>query len=434
MKLGDLRLVPVPGAGLVARWPGFALAVAGGDETARAELVELVRAASAESAGATTFAHRLAGYITSADPEALPSFAALADGDVGIAVLLRGDARLEAVNGGEATVLTGADRPTWVDDYLREEYTSITVVVGAGGPGPAADLVDLEAGVVPGRGAAFLLRGAPAAEEPPPADGVGDDPEPEREEEPGPVEEPVLAAEPEPEEEPEPEPEEEPEPEPEEEPEPELDGDAGEPSADRPFVTIDFGALGDVAAREPLPVAKDATEDAVPLGTGPKPVEAPSGAKVRGLRCIRGHFNHPRARYCALCGISMVQQTQVLVEGERPPLGILVFGDGKTVALDSSYLLGRDPSVDGAVRTGELRPIELDDPDQILSRVHCEVRLSEWDVQLVDRNSSNGTFVRTEDAEEWRRLDPAEPATLGPGMEARVGSHRFVFESHHQQA
>ncbi len=400
MSFAGMRLAPSPGTGVVARWGGVALAATGGDPAVRDALVDLVRTAAGEGAAAATVAHRLAALITSTDPDRLPSFAALVDAGDAIAVVLRGDARLRAGAGDHVTELSGADRPTWVDEYLRS-YETVAVACGDVAVDPQTGGWDLEAGVVPGAGFTLVGRGADAMEA-------------------------AAVAEPEPEPAPEPEPEPEPEVEPEPEPPTAVEDVA------RPFEVVDF--TEETESRAPLPVAEDATQDVVPVGTAPKPEEAPAGVLVQGLQCIRGHFNHPRARFCALCGISMVQQTQVLVEGERPPLGILVFGDGKTVGLAGSYLLGRDPAVDPAVGSGELVPLQLDDPDQILSRVHCEVRLVEWDVQIVDRNSANGTFVREEGAEEWQRLTSGDPATLAPGMEARVGSHRFVYESHHQQS
>ena len=50
--------------------------------------------------------------------------------------------------------------------------------------------------------------------------------------------------------------------------------------------------------------------------------------RVRGVYCKNEHFNDPRMLFCAVCGINMVQQTPVLVEGPRPPLGVVVVDDG----------------------------------------------------------------------------------------------------------
>ena len=73
--------------------------------------------------------------------------------------------------------------------------------------------------------------------------------------------------------------------------------------------------------------------------------------EVRGVYCKNRHFNDPRQLFCAVCGINMVQQTPVLVNGLRPPLGVIVLDDGAVFQLDSDYLLGRDPDADERVRS-----------------------------------------------------------------------------------
>ena len=67
--------------------------------------------------------------------------------------------------------------------------------------------------------------------------------------------------------------------------------------------------------------------------------------EVRGVYCKNRHFNDPRQLFCAVCGINMVQQTPVLVNGVRPPLGVVVLDDGSVFQLDTPYLLGRDPEL-----------------------------------------------------------------------------------------
>ena len=76
----------------------------------------------------------------------------------------------------------------------------------------------------------------------------------------------------------------------------------------------------------------------------------PPREEVRGVYCKNRHFNDPRQLFCAVCGINMVQQTPVLVNGVRPPLGVVVLDDGSVFQLDTPYLLGRDPSADERVQ------------------------------------------------------------------------------------
>jgi hypothetical protein len=150
---------------------------------------------------------------------------------------------------------------------------------------------------------------------------------------------------------------------------------------------------------------------------------------VQGFRCSRKHLNDPRVSFCRVCGIRMDQMTGVLVEERRPPLGLLVLDVGATFVLDDNYVLGRNPESDAAVREGTLRPVRLDDTSGALSRVHAEIRLSGWDVVLIDRGSANGTYVAATDEQSWQRLAPNQHFVLTPGTHVRVGQRTFTFES-----
>ncbi len=152
-------------------------------------------------------------------------------------------------------------------------------------------------------------------------------------------------------------------------------------------------------------------------------------ALVRGYRCRDGHFNDPRALFCVACGIRMAESTSVLVEGPRPPLGLLVLDNGATFAVDDDYLLGREPDVDERVRAGQLRPLVLYDTTGAISRRHAEIRLDEWDVLLMDCGSANGTLVAERDAAVWSALVPGQPIRMLASMQVRIGDRSFVFES-----
>ena len=127
----------------------------------------------------------------------------------------------------------------------------------------------------------------------------------------------------------------------------------------------------------------------------------------------------------------MDQRTGVLVDGRRPPLGLLVLDIGSTFVLDDNYLLGRNPEVDPAVISSQLRPIRLDDDSGTLSRVHAEIRLDGWDVVLLDRGSANGTYIASSGQAGWTRLAPNQPVVLSPGTHVRTGRRMFTFESAH---
>jgi FHA domain len=176
--------------------------------------------------------------------------------------------------------------------------------------------------------------------------------------------------------------------------------------------------------RVPLPLAG---ADELPPPPMPDEPEVPH---VHGVICARNHFNDPSSPFCATCGISMVQQTHNLVEGPRPPLGVLVLDDGSTYVVDRDIVIGREPAVDEGVTDGSARGITLPDPERAISRVHARVSLHEWEVRVTDAGSANGTFVATRDATQWTPVTPPNPAVLTPGMHLLVGSRVLSFDSH----
>jgi hypothetical protein len=175
--------------------------------------------------------------------------------------------------------------------------------------------------------------------------------------------------------------------------------------------------------REPLPIAGQ------DQGAHDHVLEHPAPV-VQGVLCSRGHFNNPLALYCASCGIPMVGDTPELVDGPRPPLGILVVDDGSTFSVDSGYVIGREPEPDPSVAAGKARPLKLSDPDRVIGRVHAEVVLHGWDVTVVDRRSQNGTYILPQGAQEWIRLPPDQPTTIGSGTRVLVGRRVLIFDSH----
>jgi hypothetical protein len=148
----------------------------------------------------------------------------------------------------------------------------------------------------------------------------------------------------------------------------------------------------------------------------------------RGSCALAGHFNDPRSRYCSSCGISMVHLTQNLVPGPRPPLGVLVFEDGTTYSLSSSYVIGRQPDIDPRVVRGEVLPLVLEDDDRTVSRVHAELRLRDWDVHFVNLSTTNGSFVWDPPSGQWVPVSD-QPVVLAPGARVAMGHRVAVFES-----
>ncbi|MGC5012195.1 FHA domain-containing protein [Streptosporangium sp. DT93] len=152
---------------------------------------------------------------------------------------------------------------------------------------------------------------------------------------------------------------------------------------------------------------------------------------VYGVDCKNDHFNDPRVPYCAVCGIALVQRTLVPYKGPRPPLGVLLLDDGLTLRLDTDYLVGRDPERAPEVADGSVRPAKVTSPDGSVSRRHLRVALDNWDVNLVDLGSVNGTQIQPPGDPNFYDIPPNEPVAIMPGTTVRIGVSRTMrYESH----
>jgi hypothetical protein len=143
-----------------------------------------------------------------------------------------------------------------------------------------------------------------------------------------------------------------------------------------------------------------------------------SGPTVQAVRCSSGHPNPPLAEHCRVCRGPIIDR-KVLAVG-RPSLGCLRFGNGRVIILDRPYLLGRKPTAAGLVNNEVPGIAALDDPEQELSRTHAEIRLEDWQVLVVDRDSLNHTFVQLP-GQEQRRLYPNDPVPIVPGTRIDLG-------------
>jgi hypothetical protein len=162
-------------------------------------------------------------------------------------------------------------------------------------------------------------------------------------------------------------------------------------------------------------------------GAGLAPFTAHAGNLVRGACCPRMHLNDPRETTCRACGLPIAPGAPQ-VEGPRPPLGRLTWDNGEVHHLAGAALVGRDVALDGAIVAGELSPLVPTGPNDSMSRVHAEFRPSGWDVVVLDRGSTNGTFVWDEASKAWQRLSPGEAHVLRAGAVLAFGERTATFE------
>jgi hypothetical protein len=149
---------------------------------------------------------------------------------------------------------------------------------------------------------------------------------------------------------------------------------------------------------------------------------------VDGSLCAGGHFNDPDAWTCRDCGIGMPRPPRYIERRPRPPLGELLLDDGTRAPLDTDYVLGREPTLDGEVLAGRVRPMLINDPNGTVSRLHLKIFLSGWRVEVCDLGSANGSVVQV--AGEERTLVPFAPTTIELGAQIRIGHRSIQYVSY----
>jgi hypothetical protein len=405
-----------PGPGLVGRFGDTVIVIPRGQAGpvsvgVTQELLSLAaEVASDRHAPANAIASRLAGWVIGHMSGDAPAFGIVAPIRDGVVMFLRGAVWCTITEGGSTREVSGEQALTWVDMIVPGTFERLAIGAAAGRPVQAEPLSDLRGGVVPaqgfvlsrtagGAGPGYADSGAAdfvtAPEEEPavaaaaaaaPGSGFGSGSGgfawPPSEEAPGPpTDRPqeawALRAEP-PDQEPEPS-NYQPEP---ANYQPEPSSHQPEPPSHQPTMVVRTGEHDLAAGRaEPGPAVQPTTVGPVP----PRPTAAPV------------------------------------------PVGVLTSSDAPPIVLDRVYVLGREPRQDPAVESGEAEPVQLQDPDHVISRVHAYVSVENGIVLVRDADSMHGTYFSPPGGEEWTRIG-TEPSPLPPGWNMQIGPQVFTFE------
>lgn len=162
-----------------------------------------------------------------------------------------------------------------------------------------------------------------------------------------------------------------------------------------PGVQAPTGAL-DVAPGTPW--THDGYTIAVPTGgvQAPPPPVADSanadsdGPEVLAINCVNGHPNPVHASSCRICGGSLNGK---IVHVKRPSLGTLVASTGGSVTLDADVIVGRLPK---AAPGTAVHLMAVASPTKSISKSHCRINIDDWELNLEDLNSTNGTYLLRE--------------------------------------
>jgi hypothetical protein len=178
----------------------------------------------------------------------------------------------------------------------------------------------------------------------------------------------------------------------------------------QPALTTATVARPGLTAAQPRAAGNDAARAGVPA--------AGVGNLAEGMLCQHGHFSHPDARYCVVCGSAIPPLGGPPALGPPPPAGILILPDGGTT------VLGHDLTVTAPASSGDLGFLPLGEHPQAVAHI----RMVGW--QPVVSSPAHSLLLLLPGGSQLR-AERGVPVPLVPGAELAICGHRIRYESPH---
>jgi hypothetical protein len=151
--------------------------------------------------------------------------------------------------------------------------------------------------------------------------------------------------------------------------------------------------------------------------------------EVPGVRCEKGHFNHPKVTNCLRCG-RPIPFGAPPSNGPRPSVGTLLADDGSVWGLARGCLIGTEPATAAEVQSGAAQAISMrSGANHSMGPVHAEVQIRGWSAFVVDRGAEGGTWLQGPGSQGWDKLGRNEQRELANGSHVSCGGRVLTYLS-----